>query len=397
MKKKTIAVLFGGRSPEHDISIVTGLQTLNALDPELYDAFPLYVATTGQWFVGDMLRKREVYIPGPDELKRLTAVTLLHGPSDRPTLVAQARSFLSRNVEVKFDFALLAFHGLYGEDGRVQGQLEMAGVPYSGMRLLSSTVSMDKIATKRLLAETGIPLLPQWRVDRPEQGLLIPPDELGRSLPDVMFPCCIKPVHLGSSIGVSRVTNWQEVSAVLPDIFRRDDAAMLEPFVDNLVEYNVSVCRRNGQVCTSAIEQPKRSSELLDFKAKYLSGGNKGGKLPGSTSEGMLSQTRTINPKLAGDSEKNIRDWACKAFERLEGSGAPRFDFLSDSGTGQIWLNEVNPCPGSYGYFLWEAAEPPILFSTLLETLIAEGFAFHDATRLPSEPVPADAQLFKRK
>jgi len=164
--KKTIAVLFGGRSPEHDISVVTGLQALNALDPELYDAFPLYVSTTGEWLVGDILRMRDVYIPGPNEAKQLTAVTLQHGPPSRPTLVSQRPSILSRKVHIEFDFALLAFHGLYGEDGRVQGQLEMAGVPYSGMRLLASTVSMDKIVTKALLSGTGIPLLPHWRIDR---------------------------------------------------------------------------------------------------------------------------------------------------------------------------------------------------------------------------------------
>jgi D-alanine-D-alanine ligase len=396
--KKKIAVLFGGRSPEHDVSIVTGLQALGAMDPDLFDAFPVYIASNGDWYVGDVLRDRNNYIPGPNEQKQMTRVSLA-SEGGKAFLSAPASGAFGKPKRFDLDFALLAFHGAYGEDGRLQGLLECFGVPYSGCRTLAAAVFMDKILTKNALANTGIPQLPATRIDRPAQGFLITPQELGAMFPTMQFPCILKPVHLGSSIGVAKVDDWQEVSDTLPAIFKFDTTAILEPFVDNLVEYNISVTRVNGAIETSAIETPKRSTELLDFKTKYLSGGgNKSGtKTPGQSSEGMLSLTRDINPKLPAETEKNIRAWATAAFAALDGRGAPRIDFLCNSATGQVWLNEVNPCPGSLGYFLWEAAEKPILFSRLLELLVEEGLAADRGSRMPADPTPEDARLFKRK
>lgn len=398
-RKKKVAVMLGGRSPEHDVSIVTGLQVLDAMDPDLFEAFPLYVAMNGEWFVGDALRTRDAYIPGPNEMKLLTPVTLVSaGPGKGAYLNVAPRGMLDKGRRIEVDFALLAFHGMYGEDGRIQGMLECAGLPYSGVRPLAATVFMDKIATKKVLAGTDIPQLPATRIDRPSQGFLMTPDELSAQFKDVKFPCILKPVHLGSSIGVAKVDNWQEVSDTLPAIFQYDTTAILEPFVDNLVEYNISVCRLGGEIRTSAIETPKRSSELLDFKTKYMSGGGKdGSKTPGVSSEGMLSLTRTINPQLPPETEKNIRAWAATCFASVDGAGAPRIDFLCNSATGQVWLNEVNPCPGSFGYFLWEAAAQPILFSKLLENLVEEGMALDRALRMPADPTPENARLFKRR
>jgi D-alanine-D-alanine ligase len=141
---------------------------------------------------------------------------------------------------------------------------------------------------------------------------------------------------------------------------------------------------------------------LLDFKAKYLANaGAKGTKAAsgakGSGSEGMLSLSREINPPISPLLEKKIRSWAEAAFAVVEGTGAPRVDFLADRETGEIWLNEINPCPGSFAYYLWEAAEKPIIFSRLIEELVEEGFRLHQATRLPDDPTPEDARLFKRR
>jgi D-alanine-D-alanine ligase len=217
---------------------------------------------------------------------------------------------------------------------------------------------------------------------------------------NVQFPCCIKPAHLGSSIGVSRVKDAQETSDVLPGIFRYDDTAMLEPFVDNLVEYNVAVARINGEIRTSAIERPKRSTELLDFRTKYKSGGSKGegAKQPGQSSEGMLSLTRDINPDIPAELAANIRKWAAQVFEQVGGSGAPRLDFLCNGKTGEVWFNEANPCPGSFGYFLWEASkQKPLLFLELLDHLVSEALELHARRQIPLDPTPEDARLFPRR
>ncbi|MCB1511030.1 MAG: hypothetical protein KDJ36_09005, partial [Hyphomicrobiaceae bacterium] len=381
--KRTVAVFFGGRSPEHDVSIVTALQVMSALDTSLYDVFPVYLSGDGAWWTGDALRDRSFYIPAAADMKSLVQVTLDMTASGRPRLVGLSSGLFRRGAEIEFDIAIPAFHGLVGEDGQIQGAFETAGAPYTGMRTMAASVLMDKVATKRILASTEVPVLPYREILRPREGLLITPEELAPIVGNLPAPWCIKPAHLGSSIGVAKTADLQELSDVLPEIFRYDNAAILEPFVENMVEYNVAVARgADGEVTTSAIERPKRTEELLDFKEKYLSGGggkktggskSGGSKQPGQASQGMLSLTRELNPVIPGDGEARIRRFAEIAFRQVAGSGAPRIDFIGNEATGEIWLNEVNPCPGSFGYFLWEALLSPVLFSDLLDRLISEG------------------------
>ena len=399
--KQVIAVFFGGRSPEHDVSIVTGLQAAEALDPALYEIIPIYITARGEFLTGDALLSRDTYIPGPSARQNLSEVHLDLTPGDRGRLMTAGGSLFQRAKTIEFDTALLAFHGLYGEDGRLQGALEMADIAYTGMRAFASTITMDKVATKRLLADTDIALLPFREIKRPAQGLLLSEEELQGQIGDFAFPCIIKPSHLGSSIGVARVNTLEELAAVLPGLFKYDSTAILEPFVENMVEYNLAVARIDGELRTSAIEKPKRAEELLDFKQKYLSGGgDKGGsKSPGGgrASEGMLSLTRELNPELPPEVEERLRGWACTAYEHFHGTGAPRFDFIGNEATGEFWMNEVNPCPGSFGYFLWEAAEQPMLFADLLEHLINEAAECRAAAELPDDPTPEDARLFPRR
>jgi len=401
--KKTIAVFFGGRSPEHDVSIVTGLQAMNALDTTKYNAFPVYVTTDGKWLIGDILRKRENYFLDKDQLKQTTQVTLDLTTSPTGKLIPLEQKFLGSNKPTEFDTALLAFHGLYGEDGPVQGALETAGVAYTGLRQTATGILMDKVATKRVLQSAGIPQLPFAVLEKPESGFHIDDTTIKKAMGNIAFPCILKPAHLGSSIGIAKVESIEEIQECLPPVFEMDDVAILEPFVQNLVEYNVAVANMNGEIKTSAIERPKTTGELLDFKQKYQSGGgSKGGDKTGGTkdappSEGMLSLTREINPDLDKKLETNIRSWATTMFETINGTGAPRIDFLGNSETGEYWLNEVNPIPGSFGYFLWEASKDnPLLFSELLDTLIAEAGFMRKRKILPADPVPKDARLFKR-
>ncbi|MCC6598537.1 MAG: D-alanine--D-alanine ligase [Alphaproteobacteria bacterium] len=400
---KKVAVFFGGRSPEHDVSVVTGLQILQAIDSARYEAFPVYVTPTGEWLVGDVLRQRASYLLTPALRKQTRAVVPDIKPGRCASLLPVKTGLLARATPIEFDVAIPAFHGLYGEDGGAQGFFELAGIPYAGMRLMASTVLMDKSATKKMLHASGVPVLPCVVLRRPKQGYMIAEDVLEREIGDMAFPCIVKPSHLGSSIGVARVKNIQELRAALPRIFEYDDAAIVEPFVENLVEYNVAVSKAFGAVRLSAIERPKATEELLDFKQKYLSGaggksGSKSGsKTVGTISQGMLSLTRELNPPLAPDMAANIKKWALAMFEAVEGTGAPRIDFIGNAKTGEMWLNEVNPWPGSIGYFLWEAAAEPVLFTDLLSGLIEEALAENQGRKLPADPVPADARLFERR
>ncbi len=403
INKKTVAVFFGGRSPEHDVSVISGLQALQALDNALYNTMPVYIAPDGAWYVGDILRRRESYMLSGDRLKEVTEVTLDVKGSRGGVLIPKKTSMFGAPKPITFDIAIPVFHGLYGEDGNIQGLFELANVPYAGMRTKASAVLMDKVTTKYLLKALNIPTLPFGVIRRPSEGYLVPEDELEAIFAPLDFPCIIKPSHLGSSIGVAKVNNVAEAKACLPAIFEFDDSAIAEPFVSNLVEYNVSVARIGGQIVTSAIERPKATEELLDFKQKYMSGGDdKGGnKMAGAktfttASEGMLSLTREINPEISKEMDQNIRTWASRMFESIDGTGVPRIDFIGNSKSGEIWMNEINPCPGSLGYFLWEAAKDPVFFTDLLTNMIAEAMTENKGRILPHDPVPEDARLLKR-
>jgi D-alanine-D-alanine ligase len=400
--KTRVAVFWGGRSPEHDVSIVTGLQALQALDADRFSSFPVYVAVDGKWFVGDALRNRSNYLPNATTLNSLESVTLDLQPNvdGRGRLLpVKSGGLFYKPKPVEFDVALLAFHGLFGEDGRMQSLFEIANVPYTGMRPLASSVLMDKVATKRMLAETGIAMLSYTVIKRPVNGLLPSSEEVRRLIEGMSFPLIVKPSHLGSSIGVARATTTEELRGALSVIFRLDTHAIVEPLVEDLVEYNLAVRNGKNGIVTSAVERPKSERELLDFKAKYLSGngGKKtGSKQPGAISQGMLSLTRELNPAISDEMAKTFRTWGTKCFEVVDGTGAPRIDFLCNGKTGELWLNEVNPCPGSFGYFLWEAAPEPLLFSELLSALIDEAFIAQKSIQLPPDPTHPEARLFSR-
>ncbi|MGE5268057.1 MAG: hypothetical protein ACM3JG_00145 [Thiohalocapsa sp.] len=400
-----VAVFLGGRSPEHDVSVITGLQALKAIDQTRFAAFPVYVNPRGQWFVGEALNERRNYLPDARVATELTEVSLSLGEPGHGVLVPKRSSLFGRGLfgqraPIEFDVALPAFHGLYGEDGQMQGLFETANLPYAGMRTLASAVFMDKAAAKRLLRGLDIPLLPDAVVTRSAGGL--PSAEaLQRLIGNIGFPCIVKPAHLGSSIGVGKADDIDEVRALLPAIFRLDRQAVIEPFVPNLAEYNLAVMRVDGEIRTSAIERPKRAEELLDFRQKYLSGGGngdggKGGVKDGGGSQGMLSLTRDINPGLPAGLEESLRQWATAAFAAVDGSGAPRIDFYCNEATGEAWLNEVNPIPGSFAYFLWEAAAPPLGFTGLLSLLLDEALTRHREAQLPDDPVPPEARLLRR-
>lgn len=391
-----VAVIFGGCSPEHDVSIITGLQTLAAIDTTAYAPFPVYIDLRGQWYIGPTLTARETYIPSAESKRHLTPVRLDASVREQGILHPIARTMFRPTKPIEFDIALPALHGLTGENGSLQGLFELINLPYTGMRHLAGAVFMDKVATKNHLRSYNIPLLPATTIPKPTQGLMLDDKTLKNICKTLDFPCCVKPRHLGSSIGVAKVDNADELNAVLPEVFKYDTHAIVEPFVPHLVEYNVAVLRQpDGTVITSAIEQPKRTEDLLDFKQKYGAGG-KSGQKSGAASEGMLSLTRDINPKLPAKLEKAIRSHAATAFDALGGTGAPRVDFLCNGETGEIWLNEVNPTPGSMGYFLWEAASESLLFTELLSHLLTEARTYQTQTRLPADPVPPAGQLFKR-
>jgi len=382
-RKLKIAVLFGGATPEHDVSIVSAQQLMDAVDCTKYDVIPVYMDFENRLFTGPNLRNIDSFRPRPGNLSPISFFWGDQGP---------AYTIGNTAPEHRVDCILPIFHGAFGEDGRSQAYFELLGIPVTGFSASNSAIAMRKDATKALVKEHGVNVLPHVTVDR--EALITPKSVIATVREKIGFPAIVKPVNLGSSIGVGVAQSDEELVDLAGFVLAQDNLALIEPRVPNLVEYNIAVLRKDGRTFFSAIEKPKPASDLLDFREKYLSGDGST-KANFSPSEGMLSLTRDINPKLPAKMRKTIYSYAELAFGALGNKGAPRIDFLCDSKTGEIWFNEINTIPGSYGFFLWEAApQNPLLFPQLIDHLITEA----RSTSLKSfdDPVPQDAYLLPR-
>jgi D-alanine-D-alanine ligase len=404
---RQIAVIFGGRSVEHDVSVLTGLQFIEAMNPEKFAARPVYVDEAGDWWTGDALLKRSFYPLDAAGKKALTPVYLSVGRQGGARLVKKTGGLMAglggREEEIPLDLVVPAIHGSNGEDGSLQGMLEFAGIPYSGAPALASAAAMDKAFTKTLLGGLGVPVLPHAIIPRPDEGQHLTPEDLEQALGELRetsgFPLFVKPQHLGSSIGIAEAPDMAALLAALLAIFRIDSAAIVEPLVPNLVEYNVAVAHIDGATRLSAIERPIVEGDTLDFAAKYMAGGNgpKLGSKLDAPSEGMVGQNRVIEPaELTDDQRQTIETSALAAFDALGLAGSARIDFLADSESGEIWFNEINTIPGSFAYYLWQAAEPPVSFTALTEAMIDEGFALAERRRGDTGAGAAGGAIFGR-
>lgn len=368
-RRTQVAVLFGGRSVEHEISVITALQLMQAIDSEKYDAIPVYIAPNGAWFTGEQLFERSFYRRVPSALSELQEVTLLPKPGVNG--LAKLGGGFSANSEksvIPVDVIIPAFHGQYGEDGCIQGLIEMSDIPYTGCNVPASAVTMNKYICKVFLKHHDIPVLPALLVRREDAQHDITErcEWIVKQPGFTAFPLFVKPCNLGSSIGVSRVKEYSELAPALAKVFRYDTQALVEPCVSQIMEINVSVREYNG-IQASVVEIPVSQSGVLSYEEKYLRGG---GKKTGQ-SEGMASLTRVIDPQ---DLDASLRDgaieYARKAFRVLGCSGVARLDFIVDLSTGELYFNELNAFPGSCSFYLWVRSQPRVLYTTLIENMI---------------------------
>ncbi len=373
--KKTVAVLFGGKSPEHDVSILTGLQVIESIDSTAFDIIPVYIDQKGKWWTGKDLLDRKNYHFSDNTKKQLQQIQLNLGEdfTSQPFFSSVKKSMLSKTKKFAFDIAFFAFHGSAGESGQLQGVFETVGIPYTGPRVSSASIWMDKSISKRLFKEAGIKVLPELILKKEEKNNLETIKKLFKK-EKLSFPVCAKPCNLGSSICVFKATDMTELYSAILEILKVDTEVMIEPFVKNLIEYNVAVTKSlTGKIEVSAIESPIKNDDCLSFKDKYLSEGGIDNKLSVSLSEGMASASRDLNPKLTKEQKTFIVESAEKAFVATRGTGAPRIDFLCNNKSKEVWLNEINPIPGSLGYYLWEAKK--VGFTNLLTALIYEALS----------------------
>ncbi len=407
--KPTVAIFFGGPSAEHDVSILTGLQVLEALDTTRYTGLPVYIDLQGRWWVGAPLSKLSSYLPSPAILRQLTQVVLPIGGvrhGGRFALQPVAQPFLGHAKPILFDIALPALHGTWGEDGQLQGALQSLGVPTVGGRVGPMAVAMHKLWCQQVAAAVGVPTIPTLYVKRAEAypSAKTLKAELG------VYPLFVKPNTLGSSIGAQRVADAAALEAALTNVLRLDTMALIQPCIANLVEYNVAVRRLpSGEVVCSAIERPLTKGESYDFKTKYLAAGGakKGPSIDApklGAMRGMLGASRAIHPPELGTVKgqkwaEKITLHASRLFTALELAGAPRLDFMVNEKTGQLWFNEINPIPGSFGFFLWEAAHGPAHagFTGLLNALLDEARSTLRTQHRSIDPAAAGGGIFTRR
>jgi D-alanine-D-alanine ligase len=369
-KKKNLAVLFGGRSVEHEISVITALQLINVIDVTQYEIIPVYIAQTGRWYVGDNLLDKNFYRRLPNSVKEAQEVALL------PIAGSKGLNYLNsrHNEVIPIDIYFLAFHGTFGEDGCIQGMLEMADATYTGCGVLPAALGMNKYQCKLMLQAAGIPVLPAVQIDRrdAQKSLAAVREQIFATPGLEQLPLFVKPCNLGSSIGIGVAKDEQTLNACLVNTFRYDSHAIVEPCVKEILEINISVLEDDDEIVASVIEMPVSLSGVLTFEEKYLrdDGGKKTG---GNESQGMASLSRIIDPQdLNPELKQAALDYAKKAFKVLGCSGVSRIDFIIDASCDKLYFNEINTLPGSLSFYLWVKSSPPLLYTDLLNRIIRQ-------------------------
>ncbi|MBQ6645700.1 MAG: D-alanine--D-alanine ligase [Clostridia bacterium] len=376
--KLKLALIYGSRSCEHDVSVISALQAAKHVNPDEYELIYVYIAQNGDWYTGWRLGDISLYrnfdpkvatrvIPMGENGK----LVLMQHPSDRLLPIGH----LKRVAEA--DVALTVLHGMHGEDGTLQGMLEMWGVPYTSSGVLGSAVGMDKIAMKQVFRSSGLNVLPDVIVNRSElkQNKKA---VLARISAALKYPVYVKPANLGSSIGISKASDEKELSEALEVAASYDRRILVEQGIEKLMEINCSVLGFDGEAEASVTEMPVKWTEFLSFEEKYLRGGKgaKGGKLGGaktaSAKGGMASLKRQMPAPIGEEMTRKVESAAIQAFNALDCKGVARVDFLLDEDTNELYVGEINTIPGSLSYYLWE--EKGLPFTKLIDKLVEYAF-----------------------
>lgn len=364
--KTTIAVFFGGKSVEHEVSIISGIQAYAALNRAKYDAIPIYIAKDNAFYTGPHMGDIDSYKNMKTCLEQATRV-LLVPDNGRVSLVRYPMKKFGNNVVGTFDVAMPVVHGTNVEDGTLMGMLEMLNIPYTGCDVASSAIGMDKYGMKAELKQAGIPVL-DAEIYTGKQYAEDEEKALSAMETKFSYPVIVKPVNLGSSVGISLANNRSELKTSMDTAFGYAPRVLVEPAVQNLREINCAVLGDIDGAEASACEEPVTSHEILDFSDKYISNAGK----TGGEKSGMSSLKRRLPAELPDGMTERVQELAVKTFKALGCSGVARIDFLNDKESGTLFVNEINTIPGSLAFYLWEAAG--VKFDALLDRMIDLAF-----------------------
>ena len=350
--KIRIGIIFGGRSGEHDVSLVSAASIMKALDKDKYEIIPIGVTRTGVWLTDVTTEMMEKYSKTKDKnvLKGARKV-VFSSDTENKGLIALNEN--GKNEMIKLDVVFPINHGTYGEDGTLQGMLDQADMPYVGCGVIASAAGMDKTIAKKLFKDSGLAIAPyveilrcDWR-SKPDESIKLMEKEIG-------YPCFVKPVNSGSSVGITKAHNKEEFKAAMNEACKYDRKILIEKAI-NAREIEVSVMG-NDYPEASLPGEIVPCNEFYDYSAKYIDDKSK----------------LDIPAKLSDDLIKKIRESAVKAYKSLDGAGLARVDFFVEKETNNIIINEINTLPGftSISMYpkLWEATGLP--YSKLLDKLI---------------------------
>lgn len=352
-----VGVIFGGESVEHEVSIISAVQAMNKLDTEKYEIIPIYITKDGEWYTGGVLREIETY-KDMELLKRFTKNVVLYKKDNR--FVLQNKGMIKKYVN-EVDIILPVVHGTNVEDGVLQGYLKTIGVPFVGSNVLAAAVAQDKVVQKQVFEHSKLPITKYyWFYDsdyKNDSEAIIKEVEK-----EVKYPVIVKPATLGSSVGISSAKNKKELVEAIEEAIHYDYKIIVEEKVENLTEVNISVLGNYESQKLSEIEEVFTDNSLLTYEDKYIGGSKKSG------SKGMASACRKIPANIDAKLKKEVEDVATVAFKSVGLSGVVRIDFLIDKKKKNIYINEINSCPGSLSFYLWEPKDKN--FTMLLDEMI---------------------------
>ena len=355
-KKINLGILFGGRSCEHEVSVVSAQSVLNAIDPEKYTVHLIGIDKQGHWHLGSdidqLIENKEVKSLGEGHTKERTSsnqITLgLHYQGNLEPISETQKSLPSLDVI----FPIL--HGTFGEDGTLQGLLELAGIPYVGCGVAASSIAMDKALAKQIFSAAGIPQSPCTivrRADWQQDGTGI----LNHAEAELGFPMFVKPANMGSSVGVSKAHDMNSLKTAITDAFQYDNKIVIEQSMENCQEVECAVLG-NENPTASVVGEIIPGAEFYDYQTKYID-----------------DKTETLIPaRISEPLSEKVRSLSITAFKAIDGSGLSRVDFFANEKTGEVFLNEINTLPGftpiSMYPQLWAASG--ITYPALIDQLI---------------------------
>lgn len=366
---KNVGVIFGGRSVEHEVSIITGLQIIENIDKTKYKVIPIYINKDGKWLTGDSLMKYDNF----KENKFSDTKEILISPNHKDNnLYAHPENIglFGKKVIEQIDVVIPSIHGTHGEDGTLQGLFELMDIPYVGGSVLSSSVGMDKILMKDVFKANSLPIVDyywfyrsKWNINK-EEILNNIEEQLG-------YPVFVKPANLGSSIGINIAKDRDGLEESIEVAISYDRKIIIEKAVSNPREINCAVLGYDEELITSLCEEPLGWDEVLTFDDKYVKSNAKGGKSSG--------ERRIIPADISGDLRVQIEELAKRSFIAIDGKGTSRIDFLIDE-DNKVYVNEINTVPGSFGFYLWEKKGYP--FNELIDELIDIAIKTHKEKEL---------------